>query len=210
MAKATKYRPINKAQITDADVEEARLKAIKLCDTAYAPHDVKQPDGSVLQLCLHARCIRASEMIADARRRGDMEAVARLEKGYATLRTMYQSAADAAEEAAADWAAKALVVGKIVAPDAVYPPACTCPICAVQAREQAYRQAVMAAREEVYRLLAPGASRPPLLALLERAREDVGARDRLWNHLVRIGSAFTNVESACAALDRKVNYRDLL
>lgn len=205
MAVAIKIKEPN--VITPNKIASAKEDAIRLCVAAYAPHPVKQPDGTTLMLCWNGRIVRGYERLAAARIARDAKTSDVLAKAIAGLEQQYNEAARAAERAASDWAAMAASIGVTVTATDCYPPACQCEGCALQRTLHDHNEARGAYSDALYALMAPnGQDIPPILTILAGASE-VEQRDRLWTYLRRIRDTGDTYIEACKQAGVRPNWR---
>ena len=205
MAVAIKIKEPN--VITPNKIASAKEDAIRLCVAAYAPHPVKQPDGTTLMLCWNGRIVRGYERLAAARIARDAKTSDVLAKAIAGLEQQYNEAARAAERAASTWAAMAATAGATVNATDCYPPACQCEGCALQRTLHDHNEARGAYSDALYALMAPnGQDIPPILTILAGASE-VEQRDRLWTYLRRIRDTGDTYIEACKQAGVRPNWR---
>lgn len=193
----------------ETKVDELRAEAERLMALAYLPQPVKQPDGTTLMLCLHARVARAYDKFAIARIAGDADAVRRLDAAVKQLRAQHNAATSAAENAAAAWAALATAQGVTVDPVSIYPPPCRCDACAAQQTYQSHQGARAAYTNALYEFAAPNSwTTPPLIDLAQRVKAgDADANRQLWVHLGRILDAGAAYIAACNDAQVSPNWR---
>ncbi len=206
---AVKTMTKEKPAITTERIDAAKAKAINLCAEAYAPKPIPQPDGSTLSLCWHGRILRAIDVLDDVRKAGDVARMAKVQSTLKAFRESYDTAAKAAENAAADWAALCTAGGIACDPLEVYPPDCDCIMCRKQRSMGMYRSAVVRARMAVEAFLCPGVDTPPVVTLTETAK-DASSRDHIYRHLVGIAKAFRDYEGAAKEAGITVDWRELL
>lgn len=205
MAVAIKIKEPN--VITPNKIASAKEDAIRLCVAAYAPHPVKQPDGTTLMLCWNGRIVRGYERLAAARIARDAKTIDVLAKAIAGLEQQYNEAARAAERAASDWAAMAATAGATVSATDCHPPACQCEGCVLQRTLHDHNEARGAYSDALYALMAPnGQDIPPILTILAGASE-VEQRDRLWTYLRRIRDTGETYIEACKQAGVRPNWR---
>ena len=193
--------------VTPNKIAQGRARAVDLCAAAYAAQAVQQPDGSTLALCWNGRIARGYERLAAARGAKETAKVEALTKAIRGLEAQYNAAADAAERAAADWAAMAASAGVTVDAHEVYPPQCQCEGCAMQRAYHDHNEARGAYSDALYALLAPNPmDLPPLLEMLEAIAEEA-QRDRLWTYMQRIRDTGRAYIKACEAAGTRPNWR---
>ena len=199
-----------KLGVTPRQIAEAKEIATNLCRAAFAPQEVRQPDGSALKLCLRGRLTRAYLLAGEAQRKGDEARVARLRAGIEQLAAQVQRAEAEAQRAASDYAGLCAASG--MEPEDVYPPKCGCEGCELGRRQAAYFAADAELRHAVFALLLPREAHdalPRLTALLDGAG-DADTRDVLWRALKRIGDAQRAYADACSAFDRAPDWYRVL
>ena len=207
MAVLTKQQRREQGAVTPKGLEAAKEEAVRLCEIAYAPHPVKQPDGTSLMLCWNGRIVRGYERLAAARIARDAKTIDVLTKAIAGLEGQYNEAARAAERAASTWAAMAATAGATVNATDCYPPACQCEGCALQRTLHDHNEARGAYSDALYALMAPnGQDIPPILTILAGASE-VEQRDRLWTYLRRIRDTGDTYIEACKQAGVRPNWR---
>ncbi len=193
--------------ITPNKIAAAKEDAVRLCEIAYAPHPVKQPDGTSLLLCWNGRIVRGYERLAAARIARDAKTIDVLTKAIAGLEGQYNEAARAAERAASTWAAMAATAGATVSATDCYPPACQCEGCVLQRTLHDHNEARGAYSDALYALMAPNEQDiPPILTILAGASE-VEQRDRLWTYLRRIRDTGDAYIEACKQAGVRPNWR---
>lgn len=196
--------------VTPNKITEARARAADLCHAAYAAAPVQQPDGSTLLLCWNGRIARGYERLAAARGAKETAKIEALTKAIRGLEAQYNAAADAAERAAADWAAMAAAAGVTVDAHEVYPPQCQCEGCQMRRAYHDHNEARGAYSDALYALLAPNSfETPPILEMLEAIAEEA-QRDRLWTYMKRIRDTGRAYIKACEAAGTRPNWRTAL
>ena len=190
-------------------IEAAKREAVRLLGLAYQPQPVPQPDGTTLHLCLAGRIGRAYDKLAIARRADNAAAVAKIEPALKALRSQYDAAIKAAEDAASNWAALATAQGVTVDPASIYPRACRCEACVAQRAYQSHQSARAVYTTVLYDLVAPNStSTPPIIALARQVRAgDKDANRQLWVHLVRIADAAAMYVESCNDAGVSPNWR---
>ena len=190
-------------------IEAARLEALRLLTIAYTPQPVKQPDGGTLHLCLSGRIARAYDKLAIARRADNAAAIAKIEPALKALRSQYEAACAAAENAASNWAALATAQGVTVDPASIYPPTCQCDACTAQRAYQSHQGARAIYTSVLYEFAAPtSATTPPLVDLVRQVKAgDTAANRQLWIHLGRILDAANLYMAACTDAGVSPNWR---
>jgi len=208
MAVAIKIKEPN--VITPNKIASAKEDAIRLCVAAYAPHPVKQPDGTTLMLCWNGRIVRGYERLAAARIARDAKTSDVLAKAIAGLEQQYNEAARAAERAASDWAAMAASIGVTVTAGDCYPPACQCEGCVFQRTLHDHNEARGAYSDALYAFLAPTSDdTPPVLELLANFKLDE-QRGLFWSHLRKIYESGNAYVAACKQAGVRPNWRAAL
>ena len=190
-------------------IEAAKREAVRLLGLAYTPQPVPQPDGGMLHLCLGGRISRAYDKLAIARRADNAAAVAKIEPALKALRSQYEAAVKAAENAASHWAALSIAQGIRVEPQSIYPPTCRCEACAALQAYQSHQSARAAYTTALYEAIAPNsATTPPLIDLVRRVKDgDTDANRQLWVHLGRILDAANLYMAACTDAQVSPNWR---
>ena len=190
-------------------IEAAKREAVRLLGLAYTPQPVPQPGGATLHLCLAGRIARAYDKLAIARRADNAAAVAKIEPALKALRSQYEAATKAAEDAASNWAALSTAQGVTVDANSIYPPPCRCEACAAQQAYQSHQSARAAYTNALYEAIAPNsAMTPPLVELVRRVKAgDKDANRQLWAHLGRIADAADAYLAACADAQVSPNWR---
>lgn len=207
MGTTVKERPA----VTPNAIAQAKARAVELSLAAYAPHPVKQPDGSTIALCWNGRIARAYERLAAARLRRDTAAIEVIQAAIKSLEDKATAAQNAAEAAASTWAAMCAAVGQPCDPMEVYAPPCRCEGCAAQLAYIDKNAARAHYVEALYRLVAPNDHEtPPLIDLGRRIQEgDKDASRQISGHLQRIYEAGKAYAEACAAAGVRPHWRAL-
>ncbi len=146
-----------KLGVTPCQIAEAKEIATNLCRAAFAPQEVRQPDGSALELCLRGRLTRAYLLAGEAQREGDEARVARLRAGIEQLAAQVQRAEAEAQRAASDYAGPCAAPG--MEPEDVYPPKCGCEGCRAGGRRRISQRDGAASRSVQAAAAAGGARR---------------------------------------------------
>lgn len=172
------------ARMKANQIDTAWQRARDAAALAYSAQPVKQPDGSVLNLCLSARVARGIDRLCAAREAG--EDTTKLQIAVDALSAAALQAMRDAQAAAEHWAATARAVGQEVDPLAPYPPECNCAGCTMQRQ----RQGVAIARAELELAMAflLSGNEPRLLSYMAGA-SDAQQRDLLWRALKNIADA---------------------
>lgn len=195
------------ARMKANQVDTAWQRARDAAALAYSAQPVKQPDGTVLNLCLSARVSRGFDRIAAARAAG--EDTTKLQAAVDALSAAAMQAMKAAQAEAEQWAATAKAVGQDVDPLAAYPPECDCAGCSTWRQ----RQAVDIARADLqvalsFLLAGNEGGAPRLLGYMAGAR-DAEQRDLLWRALKNISDAMTVYQQAAGAAGEPVTWPEV-
>ena len=194
------------SDVTPRMVEDARRKAMDLMDVAYAPHDVPQPDGSTLALCLQGRLDRAYRLMGEADRAGDRALLERYAAATRALSAQVKEWSAKATAAAAKYTELALAAG--MPADNLPPPPCTCEGCQIRVKQAEFFEAVAALRTAVFALLTPKDVDDTLPVLASLVSE--GASDAVAKHVQRIAEAQQRYAAACTAFERSPNWERVL
>lgn len=185
-----------KSAISPRQIAEAKEKALRLAQVAFAPQPVKQADGSTVPLCWAGRLHRALTAGNAAQQAGDAAKVALIEQAIDRLSTEMHSAESAAADAEAAYMALCAAAG--VTAEALPSTECTCVGCVEQRRLHALASTSADVRAAVWALLTGPVGELPAIVTLVAQAHDAGVRDRLWAHLKRISDALSAYGQACA------------
>lgn len=194
---------------TIIDTASAEKEARQLLALAYLPQPVKQPDGSVLELCWRGRLHRAFVLMGQARAEGNFERATMLDKGIDKLSEMASAAYEAADEAVAKYEATARFMGD--EPTKLDPTECNCAGCVDSNRNHRMGAAMGEARDALYGLLIPArdGTLPPLVTLLKSAPTDNASRDRLWLILQRLATGLQDYADAKREAGEEPNWQQI-
>ena len=185
---ATKHNRMN--SVSSKEIADALQRAKELTEVAYGVHAVKQPDGTVLELCFNARLDRAYRMYGDA----DGEMKAKLGQATSVLSQQIKDVYNDAAKAASDYAALAISSG--VTPEEIEIPVCDCDGCKEGALLKAFFDTETDMRCEVLRLLTPYDVDDPLPYLVKLLDNDDKA---VRATLTKIADAQRAYLAACEA-----------
>ncbi len=201
---------VKELTITPSKIKQAEAEAIRLCNAAFAPSPVLQPDGSTIDLCWSGRIARAYERLAAERIARNTPAVKAIEAKVKEFEREYNAAHNAAQTAASHWASLCTAAGMTFDAMSVYPTECTCAGCTAQRLLVDRRSAEAKLSIAIYALMAPNdADVPPIITLLRKANE-APARDELWSYWKRILDAGEEYIAACKQDSVSPNWRLVL
>lgn len=198
---ATKYEQAmrEEAMVAPKKLAEAKERATELHRLAYAPQPIKQPDGTVKELCWMARIERAHTLLTKERTAGNSAQAAAIEKAIAQLQQAATLACAEAEKAFNAYATMAVSVGQKQVDD--FSVDCRCEGCITGAARRAMWAAEATMRRAVWELLVPDLSDDDALpALVKMDMEQIRS----------VGDKIKAFVAACREAQQRPNWRDSL
>ena len=198
---ATKYEQAmrEEAMVTPKKLAEAKERALERHRLAYAPQLIKQPDGTVKELCWMARIDRAYILLTKERTAGNSAQAAAIEKAMVQLRQAATLACAEAEKAFNAYATMAVSAGQKQVDD--FSVDCHCEGCIAGAAQRSMWAAEATMRRAVWELLVPDLSDDDALpAIVKMDMEQIRS----------VGDKIKAFVAACREARERPNWRDSL